>query len=102
MCTREDIMRPTKLLRLVFAGITSLSGFATLASAQTVTGSGTPANCVQNAPNLDLACGSGSVASPGTGTTALGIDAKANGDAATAVGANANANSIAATAFGQN
>ena len=95
-------MRSIKLLCLVAAGIVSLPGFILPASAQTVTGAGTPANCVQNAPNLDLACGSGSVASPGTGTTALGVNAKANGDAATAVGANANANSISATAFGQN
>ena len=95
-------MRSIKLLCIVSAAIGSLAALAMPAAAQTVTGSGTPANCVQNAPNLDLACGSGAVASPGTGTTALGIDAKANGDAATAVGANANANSIAATAFGQN
>jgi hypothetical protein len=74
---------------------------STIGFAQTVTGGGTPANCVQNAPNQDLACGSGSVASPGTGTTALGINAKANGDAATALGASAIAGSISAVAVGQ-
>jgi autotransporter adhesin len=95
-------MDSTKLLSVVFAGTVSLFGLAAPASAQTVTGNGTPANCVQNAPNLDLACGSGSVASPGTGTTALGITAKANGDAATAVGANASASSISSIAVGQN
>ncbi len=93
-------MRSIKLLRLAAAaGLVSL--FALPASAQTVFGGGTPASCVQNAPNSDLACGSGSVASPGTGTTALGINAKANGDAATAVGASATASSISATSFGQ-
>jgi len=69
--------------------------------AQTVTPPSTPANCVQNAGNTDLACGSGAVAQPGTGTTALGINAKANGDAATALGAGAIAGSISAVAVGQ-
>ncbi|MEJ0076212.1 MAG: hypothetical protein WDO17_12320 [Alphaproteobacteria bacterium] len=87
--------------RLAAAGIFLLFG-SSIGFAQTVTGGGTPANCVQNAPNTDLACGSGSVASPGTGTTALGINAQANGDAATAVGAGATATSISATSFGQN
>jgi hypothetical protein len=101
--TREDIMRSINLLRLAAcAGIVSLFGLIAPANAQTVTGSGTPANCVQNSGNLDLACGHDSVASPGSGTTALGINAKANGDAATAVGANAAAGSIAAIAVGQN
>ena len=94
-------MRSIKLLRVVSVTIVSLSAFAAPAAAQTVFGAGTPANCVQNAPNSDLACGSGSVASPGTGTTALGINAKANGDAATAVGASATATSISAIAVGQ-
>jgi hypothetical protein len=94
-------MRSVKLICIVLAASAAAAGFSP-AVAQTVTGAGTPANCVQNAPNLDLACGSGSVASPGTATTALGINAKANGDAATAIGGNANASSIAAMAFGQN
>ena len=95
-------MRLIKLLYVVSAAIVLAGGLAAPAATQTVTGSGTPANCVQNAPNLDLACASGSVASPGTGTTAVGVDAKASGDAATAFGANANASSIAAIAVGQN
>jgi hypothetical protein len=94
-------MRSIKLLRLALcAGIVSF-GFAAPSNAQTVFGSSSPANCVQNAPNLDLACGSGAAASPGTGTTALGINAKASGDAATALGAAANAGSISAVAVGQ-
>jgi hypothetical protein len=95
-------MDSTKLLRLVFAGTVSLFGLAAPARAQTVTGNSTPANCVQNVPEGDFACGSGSVASPGSGTMAIGVNAKANGDAATAVGFNSNASSISATAFGQN
>ena len=94
-------MRSITLFRLVTAAIASSLAFAMPAGAQTVFGSGTPANCVQNAGNLDLACGSGAVASPGTGTTALGINAKANGDAATALGASANAGSISAIAVGE-
>jgi trimeric autotransporter adhesin len=94
-------MRAIKLLGSVSAGIVLVSASALPAAAQTVFGTGTPANCVQNAPNTDLACGSGSVASPGTGTTAVGINAKANGDAATAFGAGATATSISATSFGQ-
>ncbi|TMJ02879.1 MAG: hypothetical protein E6G97_11045 [Alphaproteobacteria bacterium] len=92
-------MRSIKLL--CFAGIVLLLGSALPADAQTVFGASTPANCVQNAPNLDLACGSGSVASPGTGTTALGINAHASGDAATALGAGASAGEISAVAVGQ-
>lgn len=80
----------------------SLLAFAIPANAQTVTPPSTPASCVQNAGNFDLACGASATASPGTGTTALGINAKATADAATAVGANAMAGSISATAFGQN
>ena len=94
-------MRSIRLSLALCAGIISLFGFAAPSDAQTVFGSSAPANCVQNAGNTDLACGSGAAASPGTGTTALGINAKASGDAATAVGAAANAGSIAATAFGQ-
>jgi hypothetical protein len=96
-------MRSIKLLGLAAtAGSILLFSFSASAIAQTVTGSGTPANCVQNSGNLDLACGHDSVASPGTGTTALGINAQAHGDAATAVGANASAGSISAVAVGQN
>jgi hypothetical protein len=58
--------------------------------AQTVTPPSTPANSVQNAGNTDLACGSGAVAQPGTGTTALGINAKAFAFS-TALGAGAQA-----------
>jgi hypothetical protein len=71
------------------------------AQAQTVGGSGSPASCVQNAGNGELACGSGSVAGIGTGATAIGINAKATADAAMAFGYNANAGSIAAMAFGE-
>jgi trimeric autotransporter adhesin len=74
---------------------------STIGFAQTVTPPSTPANCVQNVGNSDFACGSGSVAQPGTGTMAIGVNAKANGDAATAVGAGATATSISATSFGQ-
>src|SRR5262245_18778656 len=84
------------------ASVLSVTGFMGVAHAQTVPGGGTPANCVQNIPEGDFACGSGSVASPGSGTMAIGVNAKANGDAATAVGFNATAGSISATAFGQN
>lgn len=82
------------------AGIV-LSFLASAASAQTVTPPSTPANCVQNVGNTDFACGSGSVAQPGTGTMAVGVNAKANGDASTAVGAGATAGSISAVAVGQ-
>jgi len=78
-----------------------LAGSA-IANAQTVMGAGTPANCVQNAGNGELACGSGSTAAPGTGATAIGIDAKATADAAVALGYKANAASISAMAFGEN
>jgi YadA head domain repeat (2 copies) len=47
-----------------------------------------------------LACGSGATASPGTGATAIGINAKATADAAVAFGSNANASAISAMAFG--
>ena len=87
-------------LSLAAAAILLLFG-STIGFAQTVTPPSTPANCVQNAGNTDLACGSGAVAQPGTGTTALGINAKANGDAATALGAGAVAGSISAVAVGQ-
>jgi hypothetical protein len=68
---------------LVAAALVTL---AVATHGQAVTPPSTPANCVQNADNLDLACGSGAVARPGTGTAAFGINAKANGDAATAIG----------------
>jgi trimeric autotransporter adhesin len=77
-------------------------GAAFPAHAQNVMPPSAPANCVQNAGNGELACGSGATANPGTGATALGINAKAMADAAVAVGSNANASSIAAMAFGLN
>lgn len=83
------------------AGLYLLAG-AAIANAQTVMGAGTPANCVQNAGNGELACGSGSTAAPGTGATAIGIEAKATADAAVAFGYKATATSISAMAFGQN
>jgi hypothetical protein len=73
-----------------------------VAPAQTVMSPSTPANCVQNAGNGELACGSGATASPGTGATAIGINAKATADAAVAFGSNANASAISAMAFGLN
>lgn len=54
------------------AGLCLLAGTA-ITDAQTVMGAGTPANCVQNAGNGELACGSGATAAPGTGATAIGI-----------------------------
>jgi hypothetical protein len=68
--------------------------------AQTVMSPSTAANCVQNAGNGELACGSGATASPGTGATAIGINAKATADAAVAFGSNASASAISAMAFG--
>jgi Head domain of trimeric autotransporter adhesin len=79
-------------------GIAFLAGAA--AQAQTVMPPSAPANCVQNAGNGELACGSGATASPGTGATAIGINAKATADAAVAFGSNANASAISAMAFG--
>jgi hypothetical protein len=89
------------------AFLSALAGSALLtltvaAPAQTVTPPSTQANCAENVDNLDFACGSGSVAQPGTGTTAIGVNAKANGDATTAIGASAAASSISAIAVGQN
>jgi trimeric autotransporter adhesin len=75
---------------------------ASVAQAQTVMPPSAQASCVQNAGNGELACGSGATASPGTGATAYGINAKATADAAVAVGSNANASSISAMAFGLN
>jgi len=86
--------------RLAAAGILLLFA-STIGLAQTVTPPSTPANCVQNAGNTDFACGSGATAVPGTGTMAIGVNAKATADAATAVGAGATATSISATSFGQ-
>ncbi len=79
-------------------GIALLAGVA--AQAQTVMPPSAPASCVQNAGNGELACGSGATASPGTGATAIGINAKATADAAVAFGSNANASAISAMAFG--
>src|SRR4029077_11619703 len=72
------------------------------ARAQSVMAPSTAANCVQNAANGELACGSGATANPGTGATAIGINAKATADAAVALGSNANASAISAMAFGLN
>jgi hypothetical protein len=85
----------------IAAALGLLAGANGIAQAQTVMGSGTPAGCVQNAGNGELACGSGSTAAPGTGATAIGINAKATADAAMAFGFNSIANSIAAMAFGK-
>lgn len=71
-----------------------------VAQAQIVMPPSAAANCVQNASNGELACGSGATASPGTGATAVGINAKATADAAMAFGSNANASAISAMAFG--
>jgi|SRR5262245_5338272 len=73
---------------------------AAIAYAQTVTPPSATANCMQNAGNGQLACGSGATANPGTGATAVGINAKATADAAMAFGFNANASAISAMAFG--
>src|SRR5262245_30982420 len=73
---------------------------AAIAYAQTVTPPSTTANCAQNVGNSQLACGSGAIANPGTGATAIGINAKATADAAMAFGSNANAIAISAMAFG--
>jgi len=73
---------------------------AVVAQAQTVMSPSATANCVQNAGNAELACGSGATASPGTGATAIGINAKATADAAMAFGSNANASAISAMALG--
>lgn len=84
---------------------TALSIFFLLSSdeilAQSVMGAGTPANCVQNAPNGELACGQGATAAPGTGATAIGINAKATADAAMAFGQDAIASAISAMGFGK-
>lgn len=86
----------------IAAGLCLLAGSHDVANAETVMGSGAPVNCVQNAGNGELACGAGATAAPGTGATAIGINAKATADAAMAFGFNTNAGSIAAMAFGQN
>src|SRR5262245_45027240 len=71
-----------------------------VAQAQTVMPPSATAICVQNAGNGELACGSGAIANPGTGATAVGINAKATADAAVALGSNANASAISSMAFG--
>jgi trimeric autotransporter adhesin len=81
--------------------IIGLSG-PSVAPAQIVMSPSAPADCVQNAGNGELACGLGATASPGTGTTAIGINSKATADGAVAFGSNANASSISAMAFGLN
>ena len=82
------------------AGGIALLGSSAAVQSQTVMSPSAPANCVQNAGNGELACGSGATASPGTGATAIGINAKATADAAVAFGSNANASAISAMAFG--
>jgi trimeric autotransporter adhesin len=92
-------------MRTIIALVVSLGlllgSSAIPAGAQTVEGAASPASCVQNVGNGELACGSGSVANPGTGATAIGINAKATADAAMAFGFEASAASIAAMAFGK-
>ena len=92
--------RSLELRRLAALGILLLSSDLA-AHAQSVMAPGTPAGCLQNAGNGELACGSGATASPGTGATAIGINAKASADAAMGFGFNANASSISAMAFGK-
>lgn len=92
--------RNFELGRLAALGIL-LASSNVPAHAQTVMGPGTPANCLQNAGNGELACGSGSTAAPGTGATAVGINAKATADAAMGFGQDAHASSISAMAFGK-
>lgn len=79
------MQHPRRGLAPLAASLYLLAG-AAIANAQTVMGAGTPANCVQNAGNGELACGSGATAAPGTGATAIGIEAKATADAAVAFG----------------
>lgn len=99
-----EIVMP-RLVAMFGATLSTISllsfGIGKDARAQTVMGAGTPANCVQNAPNGELACGQGSTAAPGTGATAIGIGAKATADAAMAFGQDAIASSISAMAFGK-
>jgi trimeric autotransporter adhesin len=91
---RHPIVTPT--IAALVIGLSAPSA----GRAQTVMPPSAPANCVQNAGNGELACGSGATASPGTGATAVGINAKATADAAVAFGSNANASAISAMAFG--
>jgi hypothetical protein len=91
---RHPIVMPT--IAALVIGLSAPSG----GRAQTVMPPSAPANCVQNAGNGELACGSGATANPGTGATAVGINAKATADAAVAFGSNANASAISAMAFG--
>jgi len=86
----------------IAAALCLLAASHAVVNAQAVMGAGTPANCVQNAGNGELACGTGATAAPGTGATAIGIDAKATADAAMAFGYKANAGAISAMAFGEN
>jgi len=82
---RHPIVMPT--IAALVIGLSAASG----GRAQTVMPPSAAANCVQNAGNGELACGSGATANPGTGATAGGINAKATADAAVAFGSNANA-----------
>jgi hypothetical protein len=67
------ILRPL-VVSAVAALAIELSGLSE-PQAQTVMPPSAPANCVQNAGNGELACGSGATANPGTGATAIGIRA---------------------------
>jgi trimeric autotransporter adhesin len=94
----RGFLRYSSLVASAFVGLSGMSAVL----AQSVMSPSTPANCVQNAGNGELACGSGATANPGTGATAIGINAKATADAAVAFGSNANASSISSMAFGLN
>lgn len=96
------ILRNRLVMSTVAALGIALPGLSELTPAQTVMPPSGPATCVQNAGNGELACGSGATASPGTGATAIGINATATADAAVAFGSSANASSISAMAFGLN
>src|SRR5215510_12805296 len=77
-----DMYRNFGLARLAPIALLSLTTQLTPLHAQTVMGSGTAARCIENGPNGELACGSGATAAPGTGATAIGINAKGTADAA--------------------
>jgi len=85
----------------IAVGFCLLVGANGIAQAQKVAGAGTPGKCVEDVGNGELACGSGSVATPGTGATAIGVNASATADAAMAFGFQSIAGSISAMAFGK-
>jgi trimeric autotransporter adhesin len=89
--------------RLLVLAIAALGvGVSVTTHAQDVVPPSAPASCAQHAANGNLACGSGSVANPGTGSMAFGINATATADGAMAFGFNTAAGSISAMAFGLN